>query len=158
MPPNSQEEILYILMDFAKHGELFDVIAQTGSFSERVARHYMLELLNAVAYMHEEAEVCHLDLKPQNLLLDENFKLKVADFGFSTSLHGKKAMSKFRGTAGYMTPQQLAKRRYSGKHADLFAVSVILFMMVTQCQPFEKAEVTDPCYRLIAGNKPKAFW
>ena len=62
--PDSQAEILYILMDFAKHGELFDVIAQTGRFSEPVARHYILELLQAVDYMHNEAEVCHLDLKP----------------------------------------------------------------------------------------------
>jgi serine/threonine protein kinase len=57
-----------------------------------------------------------------------------------------------------MPPEQHAKKAYSGKAADLFAIAVVVFMMITQCQPFEEARVTDKYYRLIAGNKPSFYW
>ncbi len=57
-----------------------------------------------------------------------------------------------------MPPEQLAKKAYSGKAADLFSAAVVLFMMVTQCQPFEEARVTDKYYKFLAGNKPEVYW
>ena len=57
-----------------------------------------------------------------------------------------------------MTPEQHAKMAYCGRQADLFALGTILFIMVTQCQPFEYAMTTDRCYKYIAGNKPALFW
>jgi len=57
-----------------------------------------------------------------------------------------------------MPPEQHAKKAYTGKSADMFAIAVVLFMMLTQCQPFDEARVTDKYYRLIAGNKPGYYW
>jgi serine/threonine protein kinase len=57
-----------------------------------------------------------------------------------------------------MPPEQHAKKAYNGKAADLFAIAVVVFMMITQCQPFDEARVTDKYYRLIAGNKPSLYW
>jgi serine/threonine protein kinase len=105
--------------------------------------------------------VCHRDLKPENILIDENFNLKLADWGFAIPLvgpHGNGKLNSYKGTLGYMPPEQHAKKAYSGKAADLFALAVVIFMMVTQCQPFDEARVTDKYYRLIAGNKPSHYW
>ena len=94
-------------------------------------------------------------------MIDANFNLKLADWGFSIPLVGQSGNGKlhsYKGTLGYMPPEQHAKKAYSGKAADLFAIAVVVFMMITQCQPFEEARVTDKYYRLIAGNKPSFYW
>ena len=155
------QEVLFILMELAPEGELFDMIANTGKFKESVARYFFMQLLSALSYIHNTVGVCHRDLKPENILIDENFNLKLADWGFSIPLIGPKGNGKltsYKGTLGYMPPEQHAKKTYSGKAADLFAVAVVLFMMITQCQPFDEAKVTDKYYRLIAGNKPSLYW
>lgn len=103
----TEPNVLYMLMDVAKHGEMFDIVANTGSFSEPVARHYFKQLLAAIKYLHEEAGVVHLDLKPQNLLLDGENKLRVADFGHATSIKEKSTFKRVAGTIGYMSPEQL---------------------------------------------------
>jgi BR serine/threonine kinase len=155
------QEVLFILMEYAPEGELFDMISNTGKFSETTARYFFTQILDALTYMHNTVGVCHRDLKPENILIDEQFNLKLADWGFSIPLLGPQGNGKltsYKGTLGYMPPEQHAKKAYSGKSADMFAIAVVLFMMLTQCQPFEEAKVTDKYYRLIAGNKPSLYW
>jgi serine/threonine protein kinase len=154
-------EVLFVLMENAEEGEMFDMISNTGKFSEPVARYYFLQLLTTLNYMHNTVGVCHRDLKPENILLDRHFNIKIADFGFATSLNAKQSagrLTSYKGTLGYMPPEQLAKKSYSGKAADLFSAAVVLFMMVSQCQPFEEARVTDKFYKFIAGNKSENYW
>ena len=108
--------------------------------------------------MHNTVGVCHRDLKLENILLDENFNLKIADLGFAISSKGHTGDDKlhsYKGTLCYMTPEQLDQRSYCGKKADLFAAAVILFMMVFEKRPFlEGAKVSDPLYQFIAANRP----
>ena len=128
------KDVIFIVMEMAKNGELFDIISDTGKFSEKTARYFFKKLINAVFYLHNSAGICHRDLKPENILLDSNFNPKIADFGFSTPIVGQKGNGKlnsYKGTLGYMPPEQHAKKAYSGKQADLFAMAVVLFMMIT---------------------------
>jgi serine/threonine protein kinase len=69
-------------MELASNGELFDIIAPVGGFSENIARYYFKSFLESLAYLHDNG-ICHRDLKPENLLLTDDWKLKIADFGFS---------------------------------------------------------------------------
>lgn len=151
-----QIEVAYILMENMKQGELLNVLMNSGKFSESTARYFFKQILSAMSYMHNTVGVCHRDLKLDNILLDENFNMKLADLGFAISSQGHTGDGKlhsYKGTKCYMTPEQLDQRSYCGKQADLFAAAVILFMMVFEKRPFDEAKVSDPFYQLIAGNR-----
>jgi len=108
--------------------------------------------------------VCHRDLKPENLLLDENFNLKVADFGFATCSLGKDGSGLLRsvlGTESYMAPEIHMKLPYSGEAIDLFSSAIILFIIYSGSPPFSKADSKDAYYRLFCANTPECllkFW
>lgn len=77
-----------IILEYVGGGELFDFIAETGKFSEKVTRTYFHQMMNGLHYMHSKG-YAHRDIKPENILLGRDFTLKLADFGFSCLLKGK---------------------------------------------------------------------
>jgi serine/threonine protein kinase len=94
-------------------------------------------------------------MKPENIMLDDGFNLKLADFGFSSS----KAQNETRkGTDSYMSPEIHLGHKYSGQCADLFAAGIILFIMVAQHPPFTQATPKDPHYKTISANRLDLFW
>jgi serine/threonine protein kinase len=100
-------------------------------------------------------------MKPENLLFDQHFNLKIADFGFAAPVAGRDGSGYLRtklGTESYMSPEIHARRPYFGPSVDLFAAAIILFIMFTQHPPFTRAEPTDPFYRLICANRADLFW
>ena len=146
--------VFYLALELANGGELFDFIAQTGKFSEEVSRYYFHQLCDAFEYLHGNG-VSHRDMKPENVMLDSEFNLKVADFGFSSN---KATNETRRGTDSYMAPEIHMGQKYSGQWVDLFAAGIILFIMVTQHPPFAKATPKDPHYKTISANRLDLFW
>ena len=97
----------YIVLELALGGELFDFIAISGKFDEPLARYYFKQFMDGLSYCHQ-AGVSHRDLKPENLLLDNQFMLKIADFGFAAPVQGKDGSgttSTKLGTITYMAPE-----------------------------------------------------
>jgi serine/threonine protein kinase len=100
-------------------------------------------------------------LKPENVLYDSNFNLKIADFGFAAPITGKDGSGTLKtklGTESYMAPEIHMRKPYSGASVDLFATGIILFIMYTQHPPFTRAEPSDPFYRLLCANRADLFW
>lgn len=150
---------LAIVLEYVGGGELFDFVAETGKFSEKVTRTYFHQMMNGLHYMHTKG-FAHRDIKPENVLLSQMFVLKIADFGFSCLLRGKDGTGVLRtklGTEGYMAPE-IPTKKYEGKSCDIFATGVILFIMLAGNPPFEKATPTDPYYKLIKEKKYDVFW
>ena len=104
----------------------------------------MDQLSNAITYMHER-RVVHRDLKLENILLDENMNLKIADFGFATFNKIGKLYS-YRGTKTYMAPEIKEGRVYDGRKADIFSAGVILFIWVQGIFPFAEATAQSEHY------------
>ena len=97
--------------------------------------------MEGLSYCHSK-NICHRDLKPENLLLDNDFNLKIADFGFGSSIEREGqngVLTTTLGTPNYMAPELHKNRQYDGKAIDIFAAGVILFIMVDQQPPFAKA-------------------
>lgn len=151
--------VLYLALDLITGGELFDYVAVSGSFSDKVARFYFKQLIDAIEFMHTKG-FAHRDIKAENLLIDSDYRLKLVDFGFSTPMGGKDGSGKLhtaKGTEGYMAPEILNQEPYSGEKVDLFAAGVLLFIMVAQHPPFRRASPTDGFYKMFC-QRNDLFW
>lgn len=143
----------FMALEYAKHGVIFDTIVQTGAFSESIARYYFHQLVDAVEYMHKKG-IVHRDIKLENILIDENFDLKLTDFGFSDyEITSEKA----KGSSLYMAPEMHTQEKFDTIPADIFALGVWLFMMIKAHQPFIEANRTDEYFKVLMMD-PKEFW
>lgn len=134
---------LAIVMEYAAGGELFKRICTAGRFGEDEARYYFQQLISGVSYCHS-MEVCHRDLKLENILLDDSPDplLKICDFGYSKSSVLDSQPKSTVGTPAYIAPEVLTKNEYDGKIADVWSCGVTLYVMLIGAYPFEDPE--DP--------------
>jgi len=151
-------EVILVVLELANGGELFEFLSFTGCFEEPIARTYFHQLIDGAAYCHSNG-VCHRDLKPENLLLDDNFVLKLADFGFS-SVFGSSNRTMYTecGTPGYMAPEMFLAKGYDPVMADIWACGVILFIMLAGFPPFQKPNMTDWWFNKLQTGKHSLFW
>ena len=101
--------------------------------------------------MHSKSLV-HRDLKLDNVLVDTNDKVKIIDFGFATGCLANEKLNFYCGTPHYMDPDLSQKRHYKGQAADIWALGVILFILLTGKMPFY-GEFEADLYRKIATGK-----
>ena len=153
-PKNKTIDIKYLALEYAENGEIFEYIIKTGSFSEATARYYFHQLIDAMRHIRKKG-LAHRDIKLENIMLDSQFNLKLADFGFATD---HKTSSRSKGTMSYMAPELIANLKYKPKQVDLFAAAVILFAMLTQRFPFKSAEPCDEFYQYIVLKDFEGFW
>lgn len=145
-----------IVLEYAERGELFDLIKESNSLPTEIARTYFKQILRSLQHLHLMG-VVHRDIKPENILVDENYNLKLADFGYAA----RDKDSKFTtpsGTSIYFAPEIHDRRPYSARKADLFATAIILFTMATGHMPFGKADRDDEIYNLIRVGDSDTFW
>ncbi|XP_076880875.1 calcium/calmodulin-dependent protein kinase type IV [Brachyhypopomus gauderio] len=131
------ETEISLILELVTGGELFDRIVERGYYSERDAAHVIKQILEAVAYLHENG-VVHRDLKPENLLyadLSIDAPLKIADFGLSKIIDEQMTMKTVCGTPGYCAPEILRGNAY-GPEVDMWSVGVILYILLCGFEPF----------------------
>ncbi|XP_077059017.1 calcium/calmodulin-dependent protein kinase type IV [Siphateles boraxobius] len=131
------ETEIFLILELVTGGELFDRIVERGYYSERDAAHVIKQILEAVAYLHENG-VVHRDLKPENLLyagLSIDAPLKIADFGLSKIIDEQVTMKTVCGTPGYCAPEILRGNAY-GPEVDMWSVGVILYILLCGFEPF----------------------
>lgn len=127
---------LYLVVDLATNGELFEYIIKKRRVQEDEARWLFRQIISAVEYLHAHC-IAHRDLKPENILLDTQNTVKLNDFGLSNFVQPEKKMKTFCGSPVYAAPEVMRKSYYDGVIADVWSLGVILFTMVTGCLPWK---------------------
>ncbi|KAM3129511.1 hypothetical protein pb186bvf_018415 [Paramecium bursaria] len=141
------DQVLYLVMEYARGGELFDFIVKKTKLQESLAARYLMQLIAGVEYMHQK-KVVHRDLKPENLLLDDNRNIKIVDFGLSNTYQNDGQLLTACGSPCYAAPEMLYGKPYSGRTSDLWSCGIILFAMLCGFLPFEH-ENTKQLYEMI---------
>lgn len=146
--------VSYLALEDLNQGDLFLYLSKTDCFDEECARYLFHQVINTIEYLHEQ-NIFHRDIKPENLIFDDNFTIKLVDFGFSTTQ--QISHSKI-GTLEYMLPEVFNQEQYQSSSADLFAIAVLLFNILTKRPPFITATSSDQLYKLISTRNYEDFW
>ncbi|XP_053733674.1 serine/threonine-protein kinase SIK1 [Synchiropus splendidus] len=148
------KDMLYIVTEYAKNGEMFDHLTSNGRMSEDEARKKFWQILTAVDYCHRH-HIVHRDLKTENLLLDANMNIKLADFGFGNFYNAGEPLSTWCGSPPYAAPEVFEGKEYEGPQLDIWSLGVVLYVLVCGSLPFDgpslpalKQRVTEGRFRI----------
>ncbi|RNF11262.1 putative protein kinase A catalytic subunit [Trypanosoma rangeli] len=126
------DDRLYLLLEFVAGGELFTHLRKAGKFPNDVAKFYSAEVILAFEYLHS-CGIVYRDLKPENLLLDEQGNIKITDFGFAKRVSERTFT--LCGTPEYLAPEVIQSRGH-GKAVDWWALGILLYEMLVGYPPF----------------------
>lgn len=155
---------LYLVMDLAAGGELFDRICEKGNYYEHDAACLLRTIVSAVAYLHDQG-IVHRDLKPENLLFrtkEETSELLIADFGLSRIMAEDKfhVLTTTCGTPGYMAPE-IFKKSGHGKPVDMWAIGVIAYFLLCGYTPFDRDSSEQEMQAILNADyafEPEEYW
>lgn len=146
-------EYLYLVMEVATGGELFDAIVKRGKYSERDAARIVRQIAEACRYLHSKG-IVHRDLKPENLLLSddsENAVVKIADFGLSKIMDAQAVLQTACGTPGYVAPEVLMGHGYH-QEVDVWSIGVITYILLVGYPPFYAENNAKLFDKIMAGQ------
>lgn len=131
---------IFLVFELCKNGELFDYLTNVVALSEKKTKNVMKQLFEAVEFIHSK-HVVHRDLKPENILLDDDFNIKLTDFGFAQVISPSEKLYDLCGTPGYLAPELLRASMYEGaegygKEIDVWACGVIMYTLLVGFPPF----------------------
>ena len=129
-------EKLYLILEYAQGGELFEHLRTERMFPEETAAFYMAEMVLALEHLHHNVGVVYRDLKPENCLLDSEGHLLLTDFGLSKeAVDGEARCRSMTGTVEYMAPEVIQMQSY-GTAVDWWSFGILGFDLLTGSSPF----------------------
>lgn len=151
---------VYMIMELAEGGDLFDKIEPDVGLPEDLANFYFKQLINAISFIHSKG-VAHRDIKPENILLDNDGNLKLTDFGLATiyKKKGEIRVSKDQcGSLPYVAPEVIIGEPYDPSLSDIWGCGIVLFTLLTGQIAWEKPQyMVDEDYTKFVISKGKVL-
>jgi serine/threonine protein kinase len=149
----SSSSTICLCMQYAPGGTLREVLDTRGALSEPVARRYTRQMLGALHYCHNVMHIVHRDLKLDNMLLDADDNLLIADFGFADSVGASNRKLKLLcGSPHYSAPEIFAQQEYVGSHVDLWSLGVLIYTLLNAHFPFQAASMEALGKKVMRGK------
>ncbi|KAJ5077451.1 protein kinase [Anaeramoeba ignava] len=146
------KKYFYIVTEYVANGELLTYINENGKMSERKARGFFKQIVDAIEHCHQLG-VAHRDIKLENLLLDANNNIKIIDFGLAGEMKTDNWLCKTAcGSPSYSAPEVIQGKRYQGKKSDVWSMGVVLYAMVCAALPFNGKNVREICENIVIGE------
>ncbi|KAK3103513.1 hypothetical protein FSP39_019786 [Pinctada imbricata] len=130
---------IILVMDYAPGGELYEYINDRNKLAEKDARRIFRQIVSAVSYCHQMG-VVHRDLKLENIVLDSDLNVKIADFGLSNYYSHTDLLSTFCGSPLYASPEIVNGQPYYGPEVDCWSLGVVLYTLVYGAMPFDSSD------------------
>lgn len=155
---NAASVAAFIMTEFAPYGDLLDFVVECHtSFTEDLVRTYFRQLIEGLEYLHAQ-NIAHLDIKLENILIGENYTLKIADFDLSCFLKDARVLT--RGTEYYRAPEMINDTCRDGRAADIYSAGIILFVLKsggiaphTEYTPYKGINLMN-----LLNNENQEFW
>ncbi|XP_065077211.1 serine/threonine-protein kinase SIK1 isoform X2 [Ochlerotatus camptorhynchus] len=142
---------IYLVTEHAARGEIFDHLVANGRMKEEEAARIFSQIISAVDYCHSKG-IVHRDLKAENVLLDNEMNVKLADFGFSNTFSEGTPLRTWCGSPPYAAPEVFQGVEYDGPKSDIWSLGVVLYVLVCGALPFDGATLHDLRSVVVAGK------
>lgn len=146
---------IFIVLEYAQGGDLFDKISPDVGISEELAHLYFTQLLAALNFCHASG-IVHRDVKPENMLLDHEGNLKLADFGLADlfKYQGKeKRCTEACGSAPYAAPELALGVPYRAQPIDIWSAGVVLFTLLVGNTPWDQPTSASEEYSMYLSGE-----
>jgi serine/threonine protein kinase len=140
---------IYFVVELLQGGELFTHLRNRGKLSEQAARFYAATVVYAFSTLHAK-KIAYRDLKPENLVMDNNGYVKLVDFGLAKQLLSGKTWT-LCGTPDYLAPEIILNEGHD-LAVDYWALGVLIFEMVVGAPPFYAEDPMEVYEKILSGN------
>lgn len=142
----------YLVMEFVRGLNLSQSLKSRGRYTPRQALVVLQAICTGLSVAHEEG-IVHRDMKPANVLISDEGRIKVADFGLARAATAHTNATNFLGTAAYISPE-LAKGEPADERSDIYAVGIIAYELLTGRQPFTSDSAYGLAFKHINDDVP----
>ncbi|MGC1484422.1 MAG: serine/threonine-protein kinase [Candidatus Acidiferrum sp.] len=139
----------FLVMEFVSGQNLEQLLGQS-PIPFATAAVWAADLGSALAYAHR-AGIIHGDVKPSNIRVTEDGKVKLVDFGVARFAAQVSGSDRVLGTPAYLSPEQIEGKKQDGR-SDLFSLGIVLYEMITGARPFAGNSLGDVCAQILTAN------
>lgn len=153
------EVYFVVILELADKHELINHLMAAGPLEEKLAKVYFYKLSSALKLLKDQG-IAHRDIKPDNIVFDKHFEVKLIDFGFA-SHWGKYEDGMLRtrlGTDQYLAPEMRLGTAYDGHKSDIFSLGATLFTSVIGVPPFHSSRNEDCYFAAIKKGQWQSLW